>query len=300
MFGTKALMAAASSGRRRRRSTGRGNDLTKAISTKVKIKTPLLSKTKIAASGRSSSGRITIFHRGGGSKRLLRKIDMKRNNPSMGIVESIEYDPNRSSRIAAVRWVKGVQPPQQRKPNSVENFTPARKLVETSTSTVRGLFSLASMPGKVAEQRKMAYLSPGLAASSVMVGVPNVPTNAKHFLKSPFSDSGIGSQKTSVKDVFMSAFSSSKAKKRETLASFGGFIGFPRIAVAGAKPAFISPRMREEFGGKNTDSLCLVQKWTPQSVVWEHRAKRKAAVSWQSSRRQESLGLVGATELASR
>ncbi|KAH7514331.1 hypothetical protein FEM48_Zijuj11G0077500 [Ziziphus jujuba var. spinosa] len=298
MLGTKALMAAASSGRRRR--TGKVDELTKAISAKVKIKTPLLSKTKIAASGRSSSGRITIFHRGGGSKRLLRKMDMKRNNPSLGIVESIEYDPNRSSRIAAVRWVEGVRPQRQRKPNSLEKFTPARKLVETSTTTVRGLFSLASMPGKVVEQRKMAYLPPGLAASSITAGIPNVPTNVKRFVKGPFSDFGIGSQKTSVKDVFLSAFSASKAKNRGSLASFGGSICFPRIGVAGAKPGFISTRMRDEFGGKNTDSICLVQKWTPQSIVWEHRAKRKAAVSWLSSRRQESLGLAGAAELASR
>ena len=49
------------------------------------------------SAGRNSSGRITVFHRGGGSKRLQRRIDLKRSTSSMGIVERIEYDPNRSS-----------------------------------------------------------------------------------------------------------------------------------------------------------------------------------------------------------
>jgi len=60
------------------------------------------------SAGRNSSGRITVFHRGGGSKRLQRRIDLKRSTSSMGIVERIEYDPNRSSRIAPVRWIEGV------------------------------------------------------------------------------------------------------------------------------------------------------------------------------------------------
>jgi hypothetical protein len=60
------------------------------------------------SAGRNSSGRITVFHRGGGSKRLQRRIDLKRSTSSMGIVERIEYDPNRSSRIAPVRWITEV------------------------------------------------------------------------------------------------------------------------------------------------------------------------------------------------
>lgn len=53
--------------------------------------------------GRNSSGRITIFHRGGGSKRLLRLIDFKRIRGA-GIVQRVDYDPNRSARIALVKW----------------------------------------------------------------------------------------------------------------------------------------------------------------------------------------------------
>ena len=58
--------------------------------------------------GRNSHGRITVRHRGGGHKRRLRVIDFKRDNPGVpGEVTSIEYDPNRSSRIALIKFRNG-------------------------------------------------------------------------------------------------------------------------------------------------------------------------------------------------
>jgi len=58
--------------------------------------------------GRNSNGRITVRHRGGGHKRRLRVIDFKRDNPGVpGVVASIEYDPNRSSRIALIKFRNG-------------------------------------------------------------------------------------------------------------------------------------------------------------------------------------------------
>jgi len=55
--------------------------------------------------GRNSYGRITIRHRGGGHKRLLRIIDFKRDLYDVSAkVIAIEYDPNRSSRIALVEY----------------------------------------------------------------------------------------------------------------------------------------------------------------------------------------------------
>lgn len=54
--------------------------------------------------GRNFSGSITIFHRGGGSKKLLRRIDFQRKYLARGFIERIEYDPNRTARIALVRW----------------------------------------------------------------------------------------------------------------------------------------------------------------------------------------------------
>ena len=58
--------------------------------------------------GRNSSGRITVRHRGGGHKKRYRVIDFKRDNPDIpGVVETIEYDPNRSSRIALIKFENG-------------------------------------------------------------------------------------------------------------------------------------------------------------------------------------------------
>jgi large subunit ribosomal protein L2 len=58
--------------------------------------------------GRNNRGVITSRHRGGGHKRLYRKIDFKRNKFDIkGRVASIEYDPNRNARIALVFYQDG-------------------------------------------------------------------------------------------------------------------------------------------------------------------------------------------------
>lgn len=58
--------------------------------------------------GRSNQGRITVRHRGGGAKRMLRIIDFKRDKLGIpGEVAAIEYDPNRSARIALIRYADG-------------------------------------------------------------------------------------------------------------------------------------------------------------------------------------------------
>ena len=58
--------------------------------------------------GRNSTGRVTVRHRGGGHKRRYRVIDFKRDNYGvLGTVETIEYDPNRSCRIALIKFENG-------------------------------------------------------------------------------------------------------------------------------------------------------------------------------------------------
>ncbi|KAK4592301.1 hypothetical protein RGQ29_016723 [Quercus rubra] len=80
---------------------------------------------------------------------------------------------------------------QQRKCNTIEEFAPPCKILESTTTTIRGLFLFSSLPGKV-DQRK------GEAASL----------------------------------------------------SFGSSFAFPKIVVAGEKPAFFAERMREKLRGK--------------------------------------------------
>lgn len=58
--------------------------------------------------GRNNRGVVTVRHRGGGAKRRLRIIDFKRDKAGVhGKVASIEYDPNRSARIALIHYVDG-------------------------------------------------------------------------------------------------------------------------------------------------------------------------------------------------
>ena len=58
--------------------------------------------------GRNNQGRITVRHRGGGSKRRLRIIDFKRDRIGVPAeVVAIEYDPNRSARIALIQYTDG-------------------------------------------------------------------------------------------------------------------------------------------------------------------------------------------------
>ncbi len=62
----------------------------------------------IRTSGRNNKGRITSRRRGGGHKRTYRMIDFKRNKYGIeGVVKTIEYDPNRSARIALVTYRDG-------------------------------------------------------------------------------------------------------------------------------------------------------------------------------------------------
>ncbi|MDZ8119624.1 50S ribosomal protein L2 [Pontiella agarivorans] len=67
-----------------------------------------LIKAKKQKSGRNSAGRISVRHRGGGHKRRYRVIDFKRDKFGVpAIVAGIEYDPNRSARIALLHYADG-------------------------------------------------------------------------------------------------------------------------------------------------------------------------------------------------
>lgn len=262
---------------------------TQSVSSDRPLRQFVLGKGKSA--GRNSAGRITIFHRGGGAKRSQRTIDLKRNTSSVGVVERIEYDPNRTSRIAVVRWVEGAEVGRQRKPNVVQDFAPSHKTLPNMT--LKGPFSFSSLPGML-ENRNVSHS--GSKVDHVVVGLPKGMVLGS---KSPFTSkvTAIGSKMTSVNDVFLSAFSSSKVKGDNTPYSFVSSLGLPRMAVAGAKPDFFVPRMKDDVKGNESLSLNEIKKWDKDSIVWAHKLKRKAAVSWQSLRHQEMLGLGGVAEL---
>ena len=67
-----------------------------------------LTVAKKRKAGRNNQGRITVRHRGGGAKRRLRIIDFKRDKLGVpGKVAAIEYDPNRTARIALIHYHDG-------------------------------------------------------------------------------------------------------------------------------------------------------------------------------------------------
>nr|AHI16061.1 ribosomal protein L2 [Blasia pusilla]QIA59556.1 ribosomal protein L2 [Blasia pusilla] len=203
---------------------------------------------KRSSAGRNSSGRITVFHRGGGSKRLQRKIDFKRNTSSMGIVERIEYDPNRSSWIALVRWIEGVLRPGKRLA-----FSKANSRREKNMFFFGLLFSFSSL---LRQAQRIKYEKTR----------PFGPRG--QILKSSWV---LGTRDLRPKEV--------------SLGPLGSFLCLPSIAVAGAKPAFFAFRPssltgRERlsaFRGENTLSQSEGQRWRTHSGA----PRRKSLVlSW--------------------
>jgi large subunit ribosomal protein L2 len=67
-----------------------------------------LTESLSKSGGRNAQGRIAVRHRGGGHKRLYRRIDFKRTKEGIPArVVAVEYDPNRSARIALLRYADG-------------------------------------------------------------------------------------------------------------------------------------------------------------------------------------------------
>ncbi|MDZ7642897.1 MAG: 50S ribosomal protein L2 [Woeseiaceae bacterium] len=83
----------------------------------IKVRTPDLYKgqpleslldKKTRTGGRNNNGRITSRHVGGGHKQRYRIVDFKRNKDGVpGVVERLEYDPNRSAHLALIKYADG-------------------------------------------------------------------------------------------------------------------------------------------------------------------------------------------------
>ena len=78
-------------------------DLTKGAKPEKSLLRPLKKNA-----GRNNQGVITVRHRGGGHKRMYRVIDFKRSKDGVkSVVDSVQYDPNRSARIALLKYIDG-------------------------------------------------------------------------------------------------------------------------------------------------------------------------------------------------
>ena len=92
-------------------SNGRRNSMVsdfKEITDRKKKPEKALLKPRKKTGGRNFQGKITSRHIGGGAKRMYRLIDFKRNKDDVvGTITHIEYDPNRTCRIALVQYADG-------------------------------------------------------------------------------------------------------------------------------------------------------------------------------------------------
>ncbi len=75
------------------------------ITAKKPVKSLLTAKKR--GSARNNQGRITTRHKGGGAKRFYRNVSFRLPDGFVGMVEQIEYDPNRSARIALIKSITG-------------------------------------------------------------------------------------------------------------------------------------------------------------------------------------------------
>lgn len=78
---------------------------TSEITTKKPLKSLLVRQKRVA--GRNNQGRITTRHRGGGAKSFYRLVNFKLASGTTATIEAIEYDPNRSARIARIKENNG-------------------------------------------------------------------------------------------------------------------------------------------------------------------------------------------------
>lgn len=94
--------------------------------------------------GRNSAGRITARFRGGGSKRRYRVIDFKRKKDNIpATVASIEYDPNRSARIALINYADGeksyILAPEELKVGDIVESGPNVEVRVGNTTTLKAI-----------------------------------------------------------------------------------------------------------------------------------------------------------------
>jgi len=137
--------------------------------------------------GRNSYGRITRRHQGGGHKRRYRKIDFKRVNDGVPAkVAAIEYDPNRSARIALLHYADGAKayilaPARLQVGATVESGTgadikPGNALPLENIPTGTLVHNVELKPGKGGQLARSAGSGIQLVAKDEGLGVLRLPS----------------------------------------------------------------------------------------------------------------------------
>jgi large subunit ribosomal protein L2 len=137
--------------------------------------------------GRNNNGRITTRHQGGGHKRRYRIIDFKRDKDGVPAkVAHIEYDPNRSARIALLHYVdgekryiiapKGLQVGQMLESGPQADIKPGNTLPLEAIPTGTVVHAIELQPGRGAQLARSAGTSAQLQAKERGFGVLRLPS----------------------------------------------------------------------------------------------------------------------------
>ena len=144
--------------------------------------------------GRNARGRKTARHRGGGAKRLYRKIDFKRRKDGVpGKVAAIEYDPNRSAYIALIHYVDGekayiLAPQRLRVGMTVESgeeadFTPGNCLPLTRIPIGTVIHNVELEPGRGGQLARSAGTGVQLMARDAGMATLRLPSGEMRLVR---------------------------------------------------------------------------------------------------------------------
>ena len=123
-----------------------------------------LTTAKNRSGGRNNAGRITTRHKGGGHKRHYRIIDFKRDKDGIpAVVERLEYDPNRTSHIALLKYLDG----ERRYVIAPKGLAAGDELISGSTAPIRAGNSMALRNIPVGSVIHCIELKPGKGAQLV-------------------------------------------------------------------------------------------------------------------------------------
>jgi large subunit ribosomal protein L2 len=144
--------------------------------------------------GRNNNGRITTRHQGGGHKRQYRVIDFKRNKDGIPAkVATLEYDPNRSARIALLHYADGekryILAPQKLAVGDLvlsgtgSDIKPgnALRLADIPTGTV--VHAIEMQPGKGAAMARSAGTSAQLMAKEGDMAILRMPSTEMRMVR---------------------------------------------------------------------------------------------------------------------
>ncbi len=162
--------------------------------TKKKPEKSLLLPLKRKA-GRGNRGRITVRHRGGGAKRRLRIIDFKRDKVGVpGRVASVEYDPNRTARIALIHYRDGdkryiLAPVGLKVGDTVEagpdaDIRPGNALPLKDIPTGTSIYNVELQPGKGGQIVRSAGSSAQLMAKEEEFALVRLPSGELRRVRS--------------------------------------------------------------------------------------------------------------------